>query len=62
MDLLQSMPQNEAVVNYEQMDFSDISADIPDMMATVSDDDIPDLVDLSHSEQLDNIQDEAWFA
>ena len=56
MDLLQSTPQHEAVLNYEQMDFCNISSDLPDIMTTMSDDDIPDLVDILNSEHLDNIQ------
>ena len=59
MDLPQSTPQGAAVVNYEQMDFSDIS-DFTDIMTTASDDDNPDLVDIS--ECLDNMQHEAWLA
>ena len=62
MDLLQSTPWNEAVLNYEQMDFSDISADLPDIVTTMSDDDIPYHVDFLNSEHLDNIQHKAWFA
>ena len=46
IDLLQSTPQNEAVYDYEQMDFSDISSDLPDIMMMASDTDIPDLVDV----------------
>ena len=53
MDLLQSTLQNEAVFNYEQMDFSDISSDLPDIMMMMSDADIPDLTDVS---------DAVWFA
>ena len=52
MDLLQSALQDEVVFNYEQMDFGDISSDLPDMMM-MSDDDIPDHVDVS---------DAIWFA
>ena len=37
----------EAVFNYEQMDFSDISSDLPDIMMMMSDTDIPDLADVS---------------
>ena len=44
------------------MDFSDISSDLPDIMMTMSDNDIPDLVDISNSEHLDNIQYKAQFA
>ena len=44
------------------MDFSDISADLPNIMTTRSDDDITDLVDLLISEHLDSIQHEARFA
>ena len=43
------------------MDFGDISSDLPDMMTPISDDDIPDLVDISDSEHLDNIQHRVWF-
>ena len=46
-DLLQSIPQNEAVFNYNQMDLSDISSDLPDIMMTMSDAGIPDLADVS---------------
>ena len=60
MDLPQSIPQGAAVLNYELMHFSDISSDLHDIMMTTSDDDIPDLVDIS--ECLDNIQHKAWFA
>ena len=60
VDSLQSMPWNVAVLNYKQMDISDISADLPDIMTTMSDDDIPDLVDLSNSEHLDNIQQKTY--
>ena len=59
MDLPQSIPQGAIVLNYEQMDFSDISSESPDIMMTTSDDDIPDLVDIS--ECLYNMQHEAWF-
>ena len=62
MDLPQSTPQDTAVLNYELMDFSDILSDFPDIMMTTSDDDIPDHVDISDSEHLDNIQHRAWFA
>ena len=55
IDLPQSTPQDAAVVYYEQMDFSDISSDFPDIMMTTSDYDIPDLEDISDSEHLDNI-------
>ena len=48
------------VLNYKQMDFSDISSDFPDIMMKVSGDDIPDLLDIS--ECLDNIQHEVWYA
>ena len=60
MDLPQSIPQSATVLNYEVMVFSDISSDIPDIMTTGSDNDIPDLVDIS--ECLDNIQHNVWFA
>ena len=53
MDLLQSTLQNEALFNYKQMDFSDISSDLQDIMMTTSDADIPDLADVS---------DAVWFA
>ena len=53
MDLPQSTPQNEAVFNYEQMDFSHISSDLPDIMTMTSDADIPDL---------DDDLDAVWFA
>ena len=59
MDFSQSTPQGTAVLNYEQMDFSDISSDFPDTMMTASDDDIPDLKDFF--ECLDNMQHQAWF-
>ena len=59
MDLLQSTPWDEAVFNYEQMDFSETSSDLPNIMTTTSDNDIPNLVDISKC--LDNIQHEAWF-
>ena len=52
MDLLQSTPQNEAVFNYDPLDFSDISSDLPDIMTTTSDIDIPDFNDVS---------DAVWF-
>ena len=60
MDLPQSTPQGAMVLNYEEMDFSDISLDFPDTMMTMSDNDIHDLVDIS--ECLDNMQHEVWFA
>ena len=47
MDLLQSTPQNEAVFNYKQMDFSDISPDLPDIMMMMSDANITGLADVS---------------
>ena len=62
MHLPQSTPQDAAVLNYELMDFSDISSDLPDIIMTTSDNDIPDLVDISDSEHLDNIQHRVWFA
>ena len=62
MDLPQSTPQDAAVLNYELMDFNDISSDLPDIMTTTSDDDIPDLMDILNSEHLDNIQHKARFA
>ena len=49
MDLLQSMPQNEAMCNYDLLDFSDISSDLPDIMTTTSDFDIADLDDVSNA-------------
>ena len=55
MNLPQSLLWDTAVFGYEIMDLSDISSDI---MTTSSDDDIPDLKDISDS--LDNLQD--WFA
>ena len=62
MDLPHSTPQEAAVINYELMDFSDISSDLPEIMTTMSDNDIPDLVDNLDSEHLDNIQHDVWFA
>ena len=62
MDLVQSTPWNEAVLNYEQMDFSHISIDLPAVMTTMNDEEIPYLVELLNSEHLDNIQHETWFA
>ena len=56
MDLPQSISQDVAVFNYELMDFRDISPDLPDIMMTTRDDDIPDLVDISDSDHLHNIQ------
>ena len=47
MDLLQSTLRNEALFNYEQMDFSDILSDLLDIMMTTSDPDMPDLADVS---------------
>ena len=58
MDLPQPTPWDEAVFHYELMDFSDISSDLQDIMTTMSDYDIPDLVDVSDSEHLDAV----WFA
>ena len=52
MDLPQSTPQAGAVLNHEQIDFCDISSDLPDIM-TMSGNDIPDLVYIS---------DAVWFA
>ena len=60
MDIPQSSPQGVTVLNYEQMDFSDISFDFPDIMMTTSDNDIPELEDIT--EHLDNMQHEALFA
>ena len=51
MDLTQSTTQNEAVFYHDPMDFIDISSDLLDIMTT-SDNDIPDLVDVS---------DAVWF-
>ena len=62
MDLPQSTPQGAAIFCYEVMDFSDISSNLPDIMMTTSDDDIPDLEDISYSECRDNIQQRGWFA
>ena len=59
IDLPQSPPQDAVVLNYELMDFSDISSDLPDIMMTTIDDDIPDLEDSKH---LYNIQHTVWFA
>ena len=42
----------KAVFNYKELDFSDISSDLPDIMITMSDADIPDLADVS---------DAVWF-
>ena len=53
MDLLQSTLRNKAVFYYKQMDFSDISSDLPDIMMMISDTDIPDLTD---------VLDAVWFA
>ena len=53
MDLLQSTPQSETVFHYDLMDLSDISSDLPHIMATMSEADIPDLEDVS---------DAVWFA
>ena len=53
MVLLQSTPQYEAMFNYDLMDFSDISSDLPDIMMTTNDTDIPDLND---------VLDAVWFA
>ena len=52
IDLLQSTLWNEAMLSYKQMDFSDISSDLPDIMMTTSDTDIPDFVD---------VLDAVWF-
>ena len=62
IDLPQSTSQDAAVFCYKQMDFSDISSDLPDIMRTTSDDDIPDLEDISNSAHLDNIQHRVWIA
>ena len=62
IDLPQSTPQDEAVLNYGLMDFSDIPSDLPDIMMTTSDNDIPDLEDILNSEHLNNIQHRVWFA
>ena len=61
MYLPQSALQDAAVFCYELMDFSDISSDLPDIMMTASEDDIPDLVNASDSECLDNIQHRECF-
>ena len=53
MDLPQCTPKSEAVFNYEQMNCSDVSLDLPDIMMTTSDADIP---------YLDNALDAVWFA
>ena len=62
MDLPQSTPQCAAVFYNELMDFSDISSDLPVIMMKTSDGDIPDLVNISDSEHLDNIQHREWLA
>ena len=62
IDLPQSTPQDTAVFFYEQMDFSDILLNSPDIMMTTSENDIHDLEDILNSEHLDNIQHKAWFA
>ena len=59
MDLSQSTPQGATVLNYEEMDFSDISSGFPGIMTT-HDNDTPDLVDISECQ--DTIQHKAWFA
>ena len=46
------MPQNEGVFNYNLMDFSDITSDLPDIMTTTSDTDI---------HELEDVFDAAWF-
>ena len=46
MDLLHSMPQTEALFTYDPMEFSGISSDLPDIMTTTSNADIPDLDDV----------------
>ena len=53
MGLPQSTAWNEAAFCYDPVDFSDISSDLPDIMTTTSDNDIPNLVDVS---------DAVWFA
>ena len=53
MDYPQSKPQGAAVFHYNLMDFSDISSDLPDIMMTTSDDDIPDLKDILDTEHLE---------
>ena len=53
MDILQSTLQNETVFNYDLMDFSDISSDLPDIIMMTSDTDIP---------ELDDVLDVVWFA
>ena len=49
------------VLNYELMDFNDMSSDLPDTVMTRGNNDIPDLVDISDSEHLDNVQHKVWF-
>ena len=46
-DFLQSMPQNEVVFHYDPIDFSNMSSDVPHIMTTTSDTNIPDLNDIS---------------
>ena len=48
--------QDVAVFCYEPMEFSDISSDLPDMMMTTTNDNIPGFVNISDSECMDNIQ------
>ena len=50
-----STPQDEAVFHYELIDLNNISSDLPDIMMTTSDEDIPDLEDTLDSEHLNNI-------
>ena len=57
MDLPQSTQQGVTVFNYEQMDFSNISSDIPDIRMKTSDNDNSDLVDIS--KHPDNMQHES---
>ena len=52
MDLWQSTPHNEAMFNYNPMDFSGISSDLPDIIIITSDADITDL---------DDVSDAVWF-
>ena len=52
MDLLQSMQQNEAVFNYDLIDFNDISSNLSDIMMMTSDADIP---------YFDDVSDAVWF-
>ena len=62
IDLPQLTLLHEAVLHYELMDFHDISLDLPDIMITTNNEDIPDLVDVSDLEHLNNIQHRVSFA